>query len=137
MRRPGAVLLVAVVFVGGYSLAGILEREYVDFLYARTPPGEVPYLADTVQLAGMRLFMVVGIGLLSRFTSYRLRDSLLGLIPVYGEILLIKLCWRAVFFPYVDWVPRESEREGLEATSGRAAAGGRVVWLRRRSEQPG
>ncbi|MEV4086382.1 hypothetical protein ACGFJC_19305 [Nonomuraea fuscirosea] len=126
------MLLVAVIFVGGYSLAGLLEREYVDVLYTRTPPGEVPYLADTVQLAALRLFIVAGIGLLSRFTSYRLRDSLLGLIPLYGEFLLIKLCWRAVFFPYGDWVPRESERDGLEATSGQAG-----VWLRRRSEQPG
>ncbi|WP_346101549.1 hypothetical protein [Nonomuraea maheshkhaliensis] len=104
----------------------------MDVLSTLTPPGEVPYLADTVQLAALRLFIVAGIGLLSRFTSYRLRDSLLGLIPLYGEILLIKLCWRAVIFPFGDWEPRESERDGLEATSGQAG-----VWPRRRSEQPG
>lgn len=136
MRRPGAVLLAAGIFVGGYALARSLERAFVDPLYERTLAGEPIWIADSAGLAVARLFIVVGIGLLSRFSSYRLRDSLLGLIPIYGEILLIKLCWRAVFFPYVDWAPRESERDELDVTSGRAGEKG-VVWLRRRSEQPG
>ncbi|MEV5887902.1 hypothetical protein [Nonomuraea fuscirosea] len=107
----------------------------MDALYERALAGEPIWIADSADLAVARLFIVVGIGLLARFSSYRLRDSLLGLIPVYGEILLVKLCWRAVFFPYVDWRPRESERDGLDATSGRA--GGKVIWVRRRVEQPG
>jgi hypothetical protein len=41
--------------------------------------------------------------------SYRHRDALLGLIPLYGWYVICLLCWRVALLPYRDWEPRSDE----------------------------
>lgn len=54
------------------------------------------------------LFIPVFIPIL-RSVSYRKRDSLLLMIPIYAYIFAAKVCWRAAFLPYADWPLRPEQ----------------------------
>ncbi|MEV4638617.1 hypothetical protein AB0J80_14820 [Actinoplanes sp. NPDC049548] len=41
--------------------------------------------------------------------SYRRRDTLLGLVPIYGWYLTAVLSWRIALLPLRDWEPRDDE----------------------------
>lgn len=90
-------------------------------------------LVDLVRLVVFRTVIVIAIGALSRSTSYRARDMIIGFVPVVGEILVVRLCWRASLLPFVDWNPRIDEMGML----AKADLGGDDKALWRRKCRPG
>jgi hypothetical protein len=48
-------------------------------------------------------------GPLASLVSYRKRDVLLVLVPVWQLIWTMRITWRVVFLPYRDWPPRPHE----------------------------
>src|SRR5690348_13754362 len=46
---------------------------------------------------------------LAPYGSYRRRDAVLGLAPLYGWYLIAVLSWRVALLPLRDWEPRPDE----------------------------
>ncbi len=46
---------------------------------------------------------------LAPYGSYRRRDAVLGLAPLYGWYLIAVLAWRVALLPLRDWEPRPDE----------------------------
>ncbi|MEV8505517.1 hypothetical protein AB0368_11905 [Actinoplanes sp. NPDC051475] len=51
----------------------------------------------------------VAVVLLAPYGSYRRRDAVLGLVPIYGWYLTAVLSWRVALLPLRDWEPRGDE----------------------------
>jgi hypothetical protein len=51
----------------------------------------------------------VAVYVLAPYASYRRRDALLGLVPLWGWYLTCVLSWRAALLPLRDWEPRRDE----------------------------
>ena len=49
------------------------------------------------------------VGALAPYTSYRRRDTWLGLVPLLGWYLVCVMAWRVALLPYRDWEPRGDE----------------------------
>ena len=89
-----AVALFALAVVPGWTLGDLTER--------RTGLGLLDWLVTCAWTA-------LAVRVLAPWSSYRPRDSWLGLIPVYGWFLTCVLCWRVALLPYRDWEPRAEE----------------------------
>ena len=51
----------------------------------------------------------VAVYLLAPRSSYRRRDAVLGLVPLFGWYLTALMAWRVALLPYRDWEPRGDE----------------------------
>ncbi|WP_305782925.1 hypothetical protein [Symbioplanes lichenis] len=49
------------------------------------------------------------VGCMAPHGSYRRRDAVLGLVPLYGWYLVAVLSWRLALLPLRDWEPRADE----------------------------
>lgn len=87
-------------------------------------------LSDVLSFVSLRIVVVLAIGVLSRMASYRIRDLFIGFIPFLGDLLLVRLCWRAALYPYLDWRPRQEE-VGSSLEKEAVVDGGRVLWRRK------
>jgi hypothetical protein len=50
------------------------------------------------------------------YISYRKRDCLLLLVPLWGFAYAWQLGWRLALLPYRDWRPREDEMTAARST---------------------
>jgi hypothetical protein len=93
-RAVLAVVLFALAVAPGWTVGDLIEDA----------TGWVP-LNWLVTCAGT----AAAVRVLAPYASYRPRDALAGLIPVYGWYLTCVLCWRVALLPYRDWEPRPDE----------------------------
>ncbi|GAA1019753.1 hypothetical protein Aple_060960 [Acrocarpospora pleiomorpha] len=77
---------------------------------------DIPALAQHGYVVEDLVGLVVGwtpaiiLGALARLVSYRARDGLMYLIPVYGPFIFAPtILWRVAYLPRRDWQPRPGE----------------------------
>jgi hypothetical protein len=91
-------LLAAALFAGavvpGWTLGDLIER------------GSGQGLLDWVVTCG---WCGLAVFLLGPYGSYRRRDAVLGVVPLYGWYLACVLSWRVALLPLRDWEPRADE----------------------------
>jgi len=93
-RSVVAAGIFALVVVPGWTLGDLAER--------RTGNGLMDWLV-TCGWVGVAVFV------LAPRSSYRRRDAVLGLVPLFGWYLTAVMAWRVALLPYRDWEPRADE----------------------------
>ena len=89
-----AVTLFAASVVPGWTLGGLAQRW--------TGWGLLDWLV-TCGWSAAALYLLGPRG------SYRHRDAVVALVPLYGWYVTCVLCWRVALLPYRDWEPRADE----------------------------
>lgn len=58
------------------------------------------------------LLLMLGTALAAPLVSYRRRDCLFVLVPLWGVMWYGRVVWRVAYLPYRDWAPRTDESVG-------------------------
>jgi hypothetical protein len=102
------VVISAVIWAAVIGVPVAFDTWLADTAWAASARHSAVNQADIVR-TGFRLVSGVALALMCPFVAYRRRDAFLLLLPYYGLVFSIKICWRVASLPYVDW-PLRVER---------------------------
>ncbi|GAA0379987.1 hypothetical protein Acor_01460 [Acrocarpospora corrugata] len=98
------------------GLPNFLGSKVYDIPALEPVDGREVWMQDLISIS-LRLIPVPVLAILARRVSYRARDGLMYLIPIYGALVFAPtVFWRVVHLPLRDWPPRPEEARTHSAT---------------------
>ncbi|MFF5206084.1 hypothetical protein [Streptosporangium sp. NPDC000396] len=115
LRALIAAALVWFLIIGPYVVYRLIVNLY---RVIEAAPGlgteKISTLGDIVTVVTIIGTQLASLWITVNRVSYRSRDILIILVPIYGWIWAGKIMWRIAYLPYVDWRPCPNEMENIE-----------------------